>query len=209
MTNIKYTTTFLKYFMNTDMIIKYFTNIINILLMRILNDKITIKSIKTNKNINFIKIRFLIIQLLMYFHIYFLINYLDIDPTELLDITYENKETKFRTITKGNIIKIKNTLDEIKKHKIDYFFRMPERDVNNNLIIIKDIVQLTKKNKTNIKEKIEEYIESDYSIKVLDILDNDATGIELDYFLNYKIKNKSIKNTDLEGILLNEIHKLF
>ena len=38
-------------------------NIINILLMRILNDKITIKSIKTNKNINFIKIRFLIIQL--------------------------------------------------------------------------------------------------------------------------------------------------
>ena len=155
MTNIKYTTTFLKYFMNTDMIIKYFTNIINILLMRILNDKITIKSIKTNKNINFIKIRFLIIQLLMYFHIYFLINYLDIDPTELLDITYENKETKFRTITKGNIIKIKNTLDEIKKHKIDYFFRMPERDVNNNLIIIKDIVQLTKKNKTNIKEKIE------------------------------------------------------
>jgi hypothetical protein len=204
-----YTTTFLKYFMNTDIIVKYFMNIINILLMRILNDKITIKSIKTNKNINFIKIRFLIIQLLMYFHIYFLINYFDIDSTELLDITYENKETKFRTITKGNIVKIKNSLDEIKKHKIDYFFRMPERDVNNNLIIIKDIVQVTKKNKINIKEKIEEYIESDYSIKILDILDNDASGIELDYFLNYKIKNKSISNTDLEDVLLNEINTLF
>ena len=139
-----------------------------------------------------------------------LIYYFDIDDSKLLDINYENKNIKFRTMTKGNLFKIKDIIDTIKLNNNYDFVKIPESDVNNNPIIIKKINQITYDNKKiNIKEKIEEYIEYDHTINLLDIIDKNTENIELDYFVKYKPKNKIIKINELADFKITDLYKLF
>ena len=186
-------------------ILKYFSSIINLLYLRYF-DKITITKINTNTKIKYITLRLLIINILLYFKLPS--SYFDIGEFELLNIVYENSNIKFRTITAGNLNKIKDTIYNIKLCNIEDFIKMPERDINNNPIIIKNINQIKKNNKQNIKEKIEEYIEYDYFINIIDMLDKNIEGLEIEYFLNYVPKNKFISLKDLEDIKITNIYKL-
>ena len=102
-------------------ILKIILNIINLLYLRYF-DRITITKLNTNTKIKYITLRLLIINILIYFKLH--TSYFDIGESELLNIVYENSDIKFRTITTGNLNKIKNTINNMKLCNIEDFIKM-------------------------------------------------------------------------------------
>jgi hypothetical protein len=145
----------------------------------------------------------------MVLNLLYLSELFDIDITPYI-IFYENKNIKFRTITTGNLNKIKNIIDEVVLNDEKNFISLPEFDSKGNSIILKNIFQVHDDNKkTNIKNIFEECIILDHPINIVDLLSKNIKGIEIDYFLKFCPKNKFVPFDELENIKITELSSLF
>ncbi len=156
-----------------------------------MSSKTIIKYNDTNKKIYFFTARYQLIKM-------FKCSFLDINENKKINILYIDPNIKFRTITYGNIKKIRQKISEIKNN--EHEIKMP------NEIIIKDICFINNLNvKTSIKKLLDEYIEYDYEIKINDIFDNNILYFYIEYYYNYKLYKKTISIQDISDTLISEL----
>lgn len=173
----------------------YINSIASILIKRIIT-KIKVQHNSSKKNILFFNTRNNLINLFTYFNLTNIAKNIDIDENSIVNIFYEDSTTKFRTISTGNICKLKQKILEIKNYNTDYFVNIPTGDDD---ILIKNIFFVNSKlEKIDVKKILSEYIEYDYEIKISDLIDNTIICLEIEYYLNFKLERKKI---DIKNIL--------